>query len=54
MYEVTIKLEDVLHNCNDWLRFCREKGYDEYVVSRGGGELQVTLNKEEIIKYGLL
>jgi hypothetical protein len=46
----------ILNNCNDWLAFCNEFGYDEYCCrySGYGDEIKVELTKEEAIKYGLI
>ena len=51
---ITLTLEEVLHKCNDWEVFCEEKGYSEWAVNEGGGDIEVSLTEEEVIKYGII
>lgn len=38
----------------DWEKFCKGKEVNEYAVNEGGGDIEVVLTPEEIVKYGLL
>ena len=51
---ICVKLKEVLANCNDWLLFCKEKGWAEWVVNEGGGDIEVTLSEEDAKRYGLI
>jgi hypothetical protein len=54
MFTATIKLEEVLKHCNDWKFFCWEEGWSEWCVNEGGGDIEIVLTKEKLIKYGLI
>ena len=48
-----LTLEEVLHTCDDWQKFCQEKGFCEWVVNEGGGHIEVGLTEEEAHYYGI-
>ena len=47
-------LREILHNCNDWDAFCKDKGWSEYAVAEGGGDIEVELTFLEAAKYGII
>lgn len=52
--KIILTLSEILDQCNDWDFFCQEEGWSEYAVNEGGGDIQVTLSKEQCYKYGIL
>lgn len=52
--QITLMLSQVLDRCNDWNQFCADKGWSEWCVNEGGGNIEVTLSEEEAIKYGII
>jgi len=52
--KIVLTLEEVLDRTNDWEKFCREQGWDEWAVNEGGGDIEVSLTEEEAFKYGVL
>jgi len=51
---IVVTLSEVLDKCDDWELFCKEKGWSEYAVNEGGGDIRVRLTKHECHKYGLI
>ncbi len=51
--KIVCTLSYILNNCNNWLAFCDEYGYDEYCCCYGG-DTEITLTKDEAIKYKLI
>ena len=51
---IYITLEEVLHKCNDWDKFCEEEGYSVWVVNEGGGDIEISLTEEQAKKYGII
>lgn len=51
---IILTLEEVLDKCNDWEQFCNDKGWNEWAVNEGGGDIQVSLTEDEANKYGIL
>ncbi|KKM90899.1 hypothetical protein LCGC14_1233970 [marine sediment metagenome] len=52
--KIVLTLSEVLHRTHDWEKFCEEKGWSEWAVNEGGGDIEVSLTEEEAIKYGVL
>lgn len=52
--KIVLKLSEALQRCNDWLVFCNEKGWSEYVVSEGGGDIEVHLTEDEAKRFGII
>jgi len=52
--QIVLSLSEVLDTCSDWDSFCADKGWSEYAVAEGGGDIEVSLTKEEAYKYGIL
>lgn len=51
--KIICTLSYILSNCNNWLAFCDEFGYDEYCC-HCIGDVEITLTKDEAIKYKLI
>ena len=51
---ISLTLSEILDRCNDWDEFCSDKGWSEWCVNEGGGDIEVTLTEEEAIKYGVI
>ena len=51
---ISIKLSEVLDRCDDWLKFCEDYGWSEWVVNEGGGDITINLSFEEAEKYGII
>ena len=47
-------LHEVLNTCPDWLKFCEMKGFSEWSVNEGGGDVEVELTIEEARQLGIL
>jgi hypothetical protein len=52
--KVLATLNEILDHCNDWIHFCDKKGFDEYAVNYGGGDVEVELTIDEAFDFGLL
>jgi len=52
--EINVTLSEVLEKCDDWNEFCKERGWSEYAVNEGGGDIVVQLTTQECVKYGIL
>ena len=52
--KILITLQEVLRRCNDWDIFCADKGYSEWCVKEGGGDIEIELTEKEALKYGLI
>ena len=51
---INATLREILNNCNDWDVFCKDKGWSEWAVNEGGGDVEVELTFEEATKYGII
>lgn len=51
--EINVTLSYISNNGN-WDRFCEEKGIGYYACAEGYGDSEITLTKEEAIRYGLI
>lgn len=51
---IFITLREVLERCNDWGKFCTDKGYSVYCVNEGGGDVEIELSEDDIINYGII
>ena len=47
-------LREILHSCNDWDKFCEDKGWSIYACAEGGEDIEVELTLPEAIKYGII
>lgn len=47
-------LQEVMDTCTDWLEFCKLKGFSEWAVNEGGGEVQVSLTTQEAHDLGIV
>jgi len=52
--KVVLSLSEAMHRCNDWGKFCREFGWDEYACAEGGSDIDVTLTEEEALRHGII
>lgn len=52
--EITLTLSEVMEFCYDWETFCRDMGWSVWACSEGGGDVTISLTKEQAIKYGIL
>lgn len=52
--KIMITLSEILNRCNNWIEFCNDKGWSEWCVNEGGGEIEIILTEDEAIKYGLI
>ena len=51
--KIVITLAEVLSKCDDWEKYCNERGYDTWIAADGGGDIEDTLTEEEAFEYGL-
>lgn len=51
---ITLTLSEILDRTNDWENFCQIKGYSEWAVNEGGGDIVVSLTLDEAYEFGLL
>jgi len=47
-------LQEILDTCPNWLKFCDKKGYSEWSVNEGGGDVQVHLTTQEAHELGIV
>lgn len=47
-------LEEILDTTNNWEMFCEMKGFSEYAVNEGGGDIKVSLTTQEAHKLGIV
>ena len=47
-------LQEILHTCKDWDKFCEVKGWSVYAVKEGGGHIEQELTLEEARQFGIL
>jgi len=47
-------LQEIMDTCPDWLRFCEVKGFSEWAVNEGGGDVQVELTTLEAHDLGIV
>jgi hypothetical protein len=52
--KISMTLSEVLNQCSDWEQFCEEQGWSEWAVNEGGGDIQVSLSREEAERYGII
>ena len=52
--EILIKLDEVLEKCNDWESFCKKRGYSEYCVNEGGGDIEIFLSENDAKEFGII
>ena len=50
---ILIKLEEVLDRCSDWDKFCEKEGYSVWCVNEGGGDIEISLDIEQLKEYGI-
>ena len=50
---ITMTLEEILSNCDDWEKFCEEMGYSMWAVNEGGGDTEVEMTVAEARRFGL-
>lgn len=48
---IHMTLSEVAEECRSWQEFCEDKGFSEYAIREGGGDVEVQLTKEEVLKY---
>ncbi len=51
---IHLTLEEALNRCNDWTALCAAKGWSEYAVREGGGDIEIVLTEEEALEYGII
>jgi len=53
---ITMTLSEILDSLSgyQWEYFCKEEGWNEWACNEGGGHIQVTLTRDEAIKYELI
>ena len=51
---MTMTLQEILQTCNDWDKFCEEKGFSVWAVNEGGGDIQVSLILDEAKHFGII
>lgn len=49
-----MSLQEVMDCTNNWLLFCELKGFSEYAVNEGGGDVEVDLSLQEAHKLGII
>lgn len=54
MVTVKLTLEEILEQGNDWEKFCKDKGWSEWAVNEGGGDIEVNLTLDEAAEYGIV
>lgn len=47
-------LQEVMDTCKDWGKFCDIKGFSEWAVNEGGGDVTVNLTTQEAHKLGIV
>lgn len=52
--ELIITLQEASNRVNNWNKFCEWFGFDVYVCNEGGGHIEVTMNEDEMIKFGII
>jgi hypothetical protein len=52
--KIILTLNEALNRCDDWDKFCENKGYDVYAVKNGGGNIEVELSEDEAISQGII
>jgi len=51
---IRITLEELLTRCLSWDTVCEKKGFSEWAVREGGGDIEVTLTEEEALEFGII
>jgi hypothetical protein len=51
---MTMTLSEILSTCNDWDKFCDEKGFSVWAVNEGGGHVEVNLTIDEAEQFGII
>lgn len=51
---ITVTLQQIVRTCDDWEQFFEDKGYNEYAVMEGGGDVEVTMTIQEAVDYGII
>lgn len=52
--KLIITYSEAQNRVSNWLEFCQWFGVDEYICAEGGGHIEVTMNEDEIIKFGII
>lgn len=51
---IRMTLGEILNTCDDWDKFCEDKGYSVWAVNEGGGHIEVSMSVEEAAEYGII
>lgn len=53
MFEATLTLSEIQKHCRDFNYFCKEESI-AHIMATECPDMEVVLNKDQLLKYGLL
>ena len=48
-----LTLDYIIGHCDDWEAFCDDLGFSVWAVNEGGGDCEVDLTGEQMVKHGI-